>query len=165
MLASGDFFRCLMSVHPNQKHGHAKTGKESSEYRSWVDMRNRCSNQKHHAYKDYGGRGISVCERWSEFDNFLADMGPRLSPKHSIDRINNNGNYEPDNCRWATIEEQNRNRRDLVWITYKGKTNHLSGWCKELGFCLQTIHCRLKRGWSIEKSLSTPSLIDRRKKS
>lgn len=88
------------------------------EYNSWKSMRNRCLSSKHVAYKYYGGRGISVCERWiNSFPNFLADMGPRPSPKHSIDRYpNNNGNYEPSNCRWATMKEQRANQRSRSLI-------------------------------------------------
>ena len=96
---------------PPLKHGFARPGKEAPEYRAWAALRNRCSNPNHDAYKNYGGRGIKVCERWNDFLAFLEDMGPRPSPKHSIDRINNDGNYEPDNCRWATRSEQCRNMR------------------------------------------------------
>ena len=90
-------------------HGHA--GKP--EYIAWCAMRKRCSNPGHPAYKHYGARGISVCDRWeSDFPAFLADMGERTSPKHSLDRIDNDGNYEPGNCRWATKAEQMANRRN-----------------------------------------------------
>ena len=92
---------------PRKPGGHAVT----PTYRSWYGMKSRCLNAKQAAYKNYGGRGITVCERWLSFKNFLADMGPRPSPKHSIDRWpNNDGNYEPSNCRWATATEQARNR-------------------------------------------------------
>lgn len=81
------------------------------EYTCWGSMRHRCRNPKSSKYADYGGRGISVCERWNSFENFLADMGRRPTPAHSLDRINNDGNYEPGNCRWATPKEQMNNRR------------------------------------------------------
>lgn len=94
----------------NRTHGHAKGGK-SPEYRAWHAMRQRCYHPSQPHYSRYGGRGIVVCERWQVFANFLADMGLRPSPRHSLDRINNSGNYEPGNCRWATLVEQCRNRR------------------------------------------------------
>lgn len=98
--------------HANAVHGHARDLQESSEYRSWVEMRRRCTNPNSIGFKYYGGRGISVCSRWDEYANFLADMGPKPSPKHSIDRYpNKDGNYEPGNCRWATPTEQARNRK------------------------------------------------------
>ena len=91
----------------------------SSEYSAWDSMKQRCLNIRNPRYKSYGGRGIIVCERWlSSFENFYEDMGPCLSGKHSLDRINNEGNYEPGNCRWATVSEQNRNRR-FSWTRKK----------------------------------------------
>lgn len=92
-------------------HGATVGGKRSPEYLAWGHMRRRCQDPQHPQFRNYGGRGIAVCERWQEFQNFLADMGARPSPRHSLDRIDNDGSYEPGNCRWATKDVQQHNRR------------------------------------------------------
>ena len=133
-------------------HGKAKT----KAYRSWVAMKQRCSNPKARRFAEYGGRGISVCERWKDsFENFLADMGEPPTSKHSIDRIDVNGNYEPGNCRWATILEQAQNTRTNRNITFHGKTQSLSVWARELGIEPHTLIKRLNK-WPLETALTTP---------
>lgn len=126
-------------------HGNARRGRISSEFSIWSGMKDRCENERSEFYNRYGGRGISVCERWSiSFENFLADMGKRSSKKHSIDRINNDGNYEPSNCRWATNLEQSRNRRNNVWIEYKGEKKIMTDVAKDLGVTPEHLRALLK---------------------
>lgn len=103
-------------------------------YHTWYSMVARCQNPRAQSYHNYGGRGITVCDRWLEsFENFYADMGDRPTPGHSIDRINNDGPYSPENCRWATWEEQANNRRNTVWIEFQGERLSAAQWRKRLG--------------------------------
>ena len=137
-------------------HGYTRGDKITRTYRSHQDMINRCTNVKNKSYKDYGGRGIKVCFAWLEsFENFLSDMGERPEGM-TLDRINVNGNYEPSNCRWATRKQQNRNRTNNHILTFNGQTLCISEWAEKLGFSHSTINQRLKRGWSVERALTTP---------
>lgn len=117
----------------------------------WHGMRQRCTNLKRSDYKYYGGRGISVCKRWNSFQSFITDMGPRPSKKYTIDRVDNNGDYTPSNCRWATKEQQSTNSRSALQITARGKTQTLSAWARELGMSVSGLHRRWHTHNSIEK--------------
>ena len=133
------------------KHGMAGT----PQWHAWQEMRQRCSNPKHASYANYGGRGIRVCERWAEYANFLADMGLR-PPGYQLDRIDNNGNYEPGNCRWVTQRQNLNNRRDNRLLTWNGITLPATAWAERLGINATTLFTRLSRGWSLEKIMSKP---------
>ena len=139
----------------NTTHGEASRTIQTPEYRAWHEMKRRCFDSSNQAFAKYGGRGISVCQEWLDsFDRFLADMGRRPSPKHSIDRRDVNGNYEPRNCRWATSKEQNRNRRNNRLIAFQGKIASLAEWSEITGIKSGTILFRLKAGWTISKALT-----------
>jgi hypothetical protein len=136
----------------NKKHGKTK----SVEYAIWNSMKMRCNNLNNDSYDYYGGRGIKVCERWANsFENFYEDMGKRPEGM-SIDRIDVNADYCPENCRWATVEEQSRNKRDNVYIEYKGERKILSDWAKELNMSVPALSNRLnKYGYTIEEAFNT----------
>lgn len=129
---------------------------DSSEYKIWDAMLQRCGNPKTQKYTAYGGRGITVCAEWSSFEQFYKDMGPRPSKDHSIDRIDNNGNYCKENCRWATRKEQQNNKRSNRMLTCKGETHALTQWAAELGISLDGLRWRLKQGWSDEDAVTIP---------
>lgn len=129
---------------------------ETRMYSIWCNMRTRCNNPNSERYQDYGGRGIYICDRWRTFENFLADMGEPPSDRHTIDRIDNDGNYCPENCRWATPKEQNCNTRVNHIIDYDGKSMNVTQWADHLGVSSHLIHARLKLGWTIQRTLSTP---------
>lgn len=140
----------------NTKHGASCRRHVTPEYRTWAMMCKRCNDSDNPLHKNYGGRGISVCDRWNEsFENFLADMGPRPSYEMSIDRINVNGNYEPGNCRWATDKEQANNTRRNRRITFNGLTLTLNEWAVKIGIGASGLHARLAR-MPMEKALTMP---------
>jgi hypothetical protein len=141
------------------RHGFSsrKTNRTPT-YRSWAMMISRCRNPNVPSYNNYGGRGIKVCDRWLDFANFLADMGERPSLAYSIDRFpDNNGNYEPSNCRWATRKQQTRNTRRNKLIEFNGKTQTLVEWSEELNISMSLLSARLGHlGWTIQRALTTP---------
>ena len=135
------------------EHGMATT----PTYRAWINMRRRCLKPTNHAYADYGGRGIAVCERWvNSFPNFLEDMGPRPSEKHSLDRTDNDKGYEKANCRWATMKEQLNNTRANRIVEIDGRKQTLSLWCDEIGISRSRVQDRMKWGWTVERALTAP---------
>jgi hypothetical protein len=139
-----------ISKYSHPKHGYYGT----TIYRVWIRMRQRCNNPNDRNYRWYGARGITVCERWSDFGSFIADMGVR--PKGmTLERIDNNKGYNPDNCRWATMQEQGRNRRDNRNYTLNGVTQNISAWARQIGISHETMRQRLSK-WPTEKALSEP---------
>ena len=144
---------CLKKEHLikfNYKHGYGGTKVHSA----WKAMIDRCFNKDHKYFYRYGGRGITVCEEWLNFDNFLRDMG--IPEQHkSIDRIDNNGNYSKENCRWATQLQQERNKSTNVFFTHDGKTMCMSEWAEYVGINYSTLSTRLDRGWDIYRAIFT----------
>lgn len=125
------------------------------ERNSWDHMIDRCNNPKNDRYYDYGGRGIKVCNRWLKFKNFYTDMGNRPKDK-TLDRIDVNGNYTPENCRWATREQQYSNMRSNIFLEYNGEKLTLSQWSKKINKNRSVLRSRMKRGWSVKQILLTP---------
>lgn len=127
------------------------------EYSVWQAMRTRCSNPNVNNYHNYGARGIKVCERWDSFANFLADMGPRPTPKHSIERRDSDGDYCPENCEWVTSKVQNNNTRKNRYITFNGETLTLAQWADRLSMNPATLYYRIaKKRWPLERALTEP---------
>lgn len=144
-------------------HGHYKGYVESITHISWHHMIDRCQNNRHPAYRRYGGRGIKVCKRWKKFEYFLKDMGERPTKDHSIDRINNNKGYSKTNCQWSTYAEQSRNKNNNRLATYRGVTKCIATWAEEFDLDYARLYQRLfVSHWSIKKALTTP-VAERRK--
>ncbi len=159
-LLSGDTNSCGCYVRDlcigRAVHGHARDGRRSPELLSWKNMHDRCTNPKTDAYPWYGGRGIKVCARWNTFASFLADVGPRPSRDYTLERLNTNGNYEPDNVVWATRMQQGANKRNNRLLTVFGETLHMQEWCRRYGIKQGTLWDRLDRGWDEERAITTP---------
>lgn len=155
-ISCGCFHREMVAdmARKRAKHGHAT--ERTPTYRIWQAMIGRCQHETNGMYPAYGGRGITVCDGWQDFKNFLEDMGLRPAGM-SIDRRNNNEGYSKDNCRWATTKEQNNNKRTNVRVTFNGETLTLAQWADRIGIEDQTINKRIfTYGWSVEKALTTP---------
>src|SRR5688572_5368364 len=153
IVCANRFFR-IGKPSPHRTHGLQK----SPEYSVWNQMKMRCYNPNVRGFPDYGGRGITVCDRWRDsFENFIADMGSRPSSRHTLDRVNNSLGYSPDNCQWRTYKDQQQNRRDNHLITFNGETLCVSEWNRRLGFPVGTISQRMQKlKWDAIKALTTP---------
>lgn len=153
---------CLVKTAHNATHRASNT----PLYHKWKSMLYRCENPKHQAYKDYGARGIKVCEEWHDFlvfKRWVKETKP--SGNFSLDRIDNNKGYSPSNCRWANGKEQANNRRSNVMIEYQGEIHNLLEWSQILGFNYKNVHNRMhKLGWSFEKAINTPIDVKKRNK-
>lgn len=146
-----------MLILRNKTHGL----KYTREYGIWCNIKKRCYNKKSKAYYNYGGRGIKMCDRWlDKFENFFEDMGNCIINNGSIERIANNLGYFKENCRWATMLEQNNNKRNNIKLTYNSKTMTILEWSKLLGISKGLIAGRYHRGWSIDRILNTPKLVN-----
>lgn len=141
-------------------HGDCAGGHVSPEYHTWRNMISRCYNPRTRRYDNYGGRGVTVCMRWrNSFANFLADVGRRPSPQHSLDRIRTLGNYKPSNVRWATRSEQQRNRTCNHLLTVGRRTQTIAAWAEDTGINYTTIHERICRGWTAKRAVTTAPTI------
>ncbi len=151
---------CAASGKHNSAYRHGNSTRKSGqtkEYKTWAGIKQRTTNSNNENSKYYVLRGIKMCDRWlNSFDNFLEDMGKSPSPKHSIDRIDVNGNYEPSNCRWATHLEQMSNMRSNKILTLDGESHTQEEWGRITGIGGTAICKRLRRGWTVEKALKTP---------
>lgn len=138
------------------KHGFAKEGAVNPLYTTWNSMMHRCYDKRDPGYKQYGGRGIYVCKRWHNVTLFVQDNEGLKKPGLSINRINNDGPYSPQNTTWSTRKEQQNNRSNHWLITHKGQTMNVSQWSEHLGVRMGLLHGRLKAGWPAEKAFATP---------
>ncbi|WP_404407675.1 hypothetical protein [Jeotgalibacillus malaysiensis] len=152
------------TIKRNTKHGLSGGEKNATRlYRIWLHMRGRCLSIKNLDYKHYGARGISICKEWNDYKSFYDwSMESGYQENLTIERINNDGNYEPSNCRWATRKEQARNTRMTIYVEYEGETKTLWEWAEVLKINYQTLKMRLHRGWTTEEAFTTP-LRNRRK--
>lgn len=142
----------------DRRKKHGMTG--TPTYQSWYDMKRRCDLPSFRQYADYGGRGITYCREWKSFEAFLRDMGP-CPEGMTLERIDNDGAYEPRNCRWASRRDQLRNTRQNRFVTYRGETKCVADWAEQFGFGRMTLLNRLDRGWTIEEAFETPVARDK----
>lgn len=153
-LTSGESQSCgCLAVELSTTHGDA----HSPTYESWAHMKRRVLNPLDAAYSYYGGRGITLDKRWLDYSNFLADMG-KCPPGLTLERIDNDGPYSPENCKWASRKDQSNNRRSNVLLEFGGLRLNIAQWAKRTGIKKGTLHYRIKNGWSVEDALQTPTL-------
>lgn len=145
-----------------KRHGHTGVGWATPEYKTWAGIIARCCVPSNGTYPKYGGKGISVCDRWRIFENFLSDMGSKPSADHSIDRIDNSQGYHPENCRWATRTQQGRNKTNNRMLTIDGVTKPQTQWAEDAGVPISRIKSRLAMGWSAKDAVFAPLKIVRR---
>lgn len=163
-LRGGSVYSCGCTRKPRiasvVKHGGARVGKKTPEYKCWIGIRKRCLDPSSSNYYLYGGRGLAMCQRWMDsFPDFLEDMGTKPTPAHSIDRIDNDKGYYPENCRWADAVEQANNKRSNVRLEFNGLNLTLPQWSKRIGINRGALYQRLYQcKWSVEKTLTTPLL-------
>lgn len=151
-VVSGKSQSCGCERRSNLRHGYARKGVLRPEWQAWNHMIQRCTNPNDKHWKDYGQRGITVCEEWSmSFDAFIRDMGDKPSPEHSLDRIDANSGYCKSNCRWADRKTQSQNRRSVIWIEHDGQRMCAADWALATGMKRQTILSRFHRGLSTDE--------------
>ena len=138
-------------------HGHAKGYTYSPTYQTWMKMIWRCNTKRGKSWEQYGRRGITVCERWRSFEHFLADMGDRPAGT-TLDRVNNLGNYEPGNCRWATPRQQSQNRRNVILVEHQGERLAVAEACRRAGIRRGLVMRRIEIGWEPQRAFDTPRL-------
>jgi len=145
------------TIQRSTKHNHARSGKITGIYRSWHHMKQRCTNPNDKNYKDYGGKGITVCKRWLRFKNFLKDMVKNWKPSLTIERKNNSKGYYRKNCKWVTKDQQNKNRRNSLYVPYEGKIWLFVELCKEYNMSREIVYARFYRlNWTLKEALTTP---------
>jgi len=141
------------------RHGQGGSGNQTPLYKKWMAMKRRCLNKNDKSYQRYGGRGITICDKWMDFIGFSEDMGDSFSTGLSLDRIDNTKGYSKENCRWIPLNEQSKNRTVVKLYTHNGITLNASDWDRKLGTKIGTVNARIKNyGWSIEKALTAPKM-------
>lgn len=143
----------IHNSHWNLLHSEASSKAKTKEYSTWTEMRSRCNNPKSKSYSYYGGRGITVCPRWNSYVSFLDDMGMAPTRQHTLDRLDVNKDYSPENCRWTTRLEQANNKTTTHFVEFNGQIKSLSDWCRDLGMSYYKVRQRLlKLNWPVDQA-------------